>query len=387
MPLEWGLKAGFSKSNSILMFKSILVAVMFLTLIGCQNNGTNAQDTAQDAGAADESDQFFANPGELAGSHILIGYQGAARSEATRTKEEALAFAEELITQLQADPSQFDTLAQQHSDGPSGPNGGDLGTWRKGQMVPAFDTAIETLEDGAITTEPVETQFGYHIIRRNSNRKKHYGARVFFVGYQGAQRVDPELTRTKEEAEALAMSLRQQATPANFEDLALEHNDAAEGSIFLSFPVNDPRMDPAFFDTLRTLTYGEIGGPIEFPFGYGVLKRERVQRQAGSHILVAYQGAERANPSVTRTKEEAQAFAADLASQLQANPDQFEDMARENSDGPTGPRGGDLGTWFVGNMVPAFDIALQGMEVGDITTEPVETPFGFHIIRKNAIPE
>jgi len=38
-------------------------------------------------------------------------------------------------------------------------------------------------------------------------------------------------------------------------------------------------------------------------------------------------------------------------------------------------------------MVPAFDVALQGMEVGDITTEPVETPFGFHIIRKNAIPE
>lgn len=369
------------------MLKSILVAVMFLTLIGCQNNGTNAQGTSQSVGADDESDQFFGNAGELAGSHILIGYQGASRSEATRTKEEALAFAQELTTQLQADPSQFEALAQEHSDGPSGPNGGDLGTWQKGQMVPAFDAAIETLEEGAITTEPVETQFGYHIIRRNNNLKKHYGARVFFVGYQGAQRVDPSVTRTKEEAEALAQSLRQQATADNFEDLAVENNDAAEGSVFLGFPVNDPRMTPAFFDTLRTLKYGEIGGPIEFPFGYGVLKRERMAQQAGSHILVAYQGAERANPSVTRTKEEAQALAADLASQLQADASQFEAMARENSDGPTSTRGGDLGVWFVGNMVPAFDEALKTMEVGEVTTEPVETPFGFHVIRKNAIPE
>lgn len=369
------------------MLKSLAVAVLFLTLVGCQNNGSNAQDAMSSTEfAADESDQFFGNPGEFAGSHILIGYQGAARSEATRTKEEALALAQDLTTQLQADPSQFEAFAQEHSDGPSGPSGGDLGTWRKGQMVPAFDAAIETLAVDAISAEPVETQFGYHIIRRNNNRKKHYGAWVFFVGYEGAARIDSTVTRTKEEAEALANQLAAEATNANFEDLALEHNDAAEGAVFLGFPVNDPRMTPAFFDTLRTLQYGEIGGPIEFPFGYGVLKREPMRQQAGSHILIAYQGAERANPAVTRTKEEALALAQDLVAQLDADPSQFETLAREQSDGPTGTNGGDLGVWFVGNMVPAFDEALNTMTVGEITNAPVETRFGYHIIRKNAVP-
>ena len=52
-----------------------------------------------------------------------------------------------------------------HSDGPSGPKGGDLGRFERGQMVPKFDQAVFGLETGAIS-EVVETQFGYHIIKR-----------------------------------------------------------------------------------------------------------------------------------------------------------------------------------------------------------------------------
>jgi parvulin-like peptidyl-prolyl isomerase len=60
--------------------------------------------------------------------------------------------------------TQFIVLAKEKSTGPSGPKGGDLGSFSKGQMVPAFSKAVWNLEIGKITTTPVKTQFGYHVI-------------------------------------------------------------------------------------------------------------------------------------------------------------------------------------------------------------------------------
>ncbi len=58
----------------------------------------------------------------------------------------------------------FIELAKTKSTGPSGPKGGDLGSFSKGQMVPEFSTAVWALQIGQITTKPVKTQFGYHVI-------------------------------------------------------------------------------------------------------------------------------------------------------------------------------------------------------------------------------
>ncbi|MFT7878840.1 MAG: peptidylprolyl isomerase [Sulfurimonas sp.] len=58
----------------------------------------------------------------------------------------------------------FIALAKEKSTGPSAPNGGDLGTFKKGQMVPAFSEAVWALQEGKITTKPVKTRFGYHVI-------------------------------------------------------------------------------------------------------------------------------------------------------------------------------------------------------------------------------
>lgn len=72
--------------------------------------------------------------------------------------------AKKIIEELQAG-ADFETLAKERSTGPSGPNGGDLGQFGRGQMVPAFEAAAYDLEKGTITTEPVRTQFGWHIIQ------------------------------------------------------------------------------------------------------------------------------------------------------------------------------------------------------------------------------
>ena len=104
-------------------------------------------------------------PEEIAASHILIAYEGAERSEAGRTKEEAKKLAGEVHEKALAEGADFAALAREYSDGPSKDKGGDLGTFKKGVMAPAFEEAAFKLEVGEIS-ELVETPFGFHIIKR-----------------------------------------------------------------------------------------------------------------------------------------------------------------------------------------------------------------------------
>jgi len=75
----------------------------------------------------------------------------------------------DLIRQLD-EGGDFEELAKSNSTGPSGPNGGDLGWFSPNQMVEPFSNAVADLEDGAYTKEPVQTQFGWHIILREETR-------------------------------------------------------------------------------------------------------------------------------------------------------------------------------------------------------------------------
>ncbi len=86
---------------------------------------------------------------QVTASHILVETEDAAKA---------------VIKELAAG-ADFATLAKAKSTGPSGPNGGALGSFGRGQMVPAFEAAAFALADGAITTTPVQTQFGWHVIK------------------------------------------------------------------------------------------------------------------------------------------------------------------------------------------------------------------------------
>jgi len=98
-----------------------------------------------------------------------------------------------------------------------------------------------------------------------------------------------------------------------------------------------------------------------------------------SHILVTYVGASRADPDVDRSREDARARAKQVLERARDG-ENFAALAREFSDGPSGPRGGKLGAFPRGRMVPAFDDVVFAMHAGTVATELVETPFGFHII-------
>jgi len=98
-----------------------------------------------------------------------------------------------------------------------------------------------------------------------------------------------------------------------------------------------------------------------------------------SHILIAYTGAMRAAETVTRTREEASAYADSLFEVVKADTANFADYAMTNSDGPSSTEGGELGWFTQGMMTPKFQNYAFENGVGDIGL--VETEFGFHIIR------
>jgi len=94
-----------------------------------------------------------------------------ARHILVKTKAEAVKIIDELKgLKGQALKEKFISLAKADSVGPSASKGGDLGTFSRGQMVPAFDKAVFALKVGHITLQPVKTQFGYHIIYLQSKK-------------------------------------------------------------------------------------------------------------------------------------------------------------------------------------------------------------------------
>lgn len=77
--------------------------------------------------------------------------------------------ATEISGLAKAEGADFAELAKTHSTGPSSANGGDLGWFREGQMVPQFQDAVFAMEEGAVS-DPVQTQFGWHVIKLEATR-------------------------------------------------------------------------------------------------------------------------------------------------------------------------------------------------------------------------
>lgn len=97
----------------------------------------------------------LAPPLQYKARHILVESQGEAV---------------ELIAQLDGG-ADFAELAREKSIGPTGPNGGDLDWFSPNTMVASFSAAVEALENGSYSKEPVQTQFGWHVILREDSRE------------------------------------------------------------------------------------------------------------------------------------------------------------------------------------------------------------------------
>lgn len=150
-------------------------------------------------------------------SHILIGYKGAKIPDPsiTRTKEEAKAKADDLLKQINANPSAFAELARTNSDDPgSKTNGGVYENIVPNQMVKPFNDFI--FNNPAGKTGVVETEFGYHVIKVNSKNDAVQLATI-------AQRIEPSET-TSDAVFTKATKMEMDSENRPFADLAKELN-------------------------------------------------------------------------------------------------------------------------------------------------------------------
>ncbi len=138
-------------------------------------------------------------------------------------------------------------------------------------------------------------------------------------------------------------------------------------------------------DTLMNLPVGSIYGPYRDGDSFKVSKiTDKIADGSvkSSHILIAYSGAERAAPDITRTKEEAEKEAERMLSEAKKADADFARLAKENSDDPTAAqRAGDIGYFQESNLglAEAYRKFLFANDLDDIGL--VETPFGFHVIK------
>ncbi|MCF6462870.1 peptidylprolyl isomerase [Clostridium sp. Cult1] len=107
-----------------------------------------------------ENKEYFKTPESARASHVLVD-----------DEEKAKEILEEINNGLS-----FEDAATKYSSCPSKQNGGDLGEFTRGKMVPEFEEAAFAMEEGEIS-EPVKTQFGYHLIKLSS--KTEPGVRAF----------------------------------------------------------------------------------------------------------------------------------------------------------------------------------------------------------------
>ena len=101
----------------------------------------------------DENPDKFVGEETVNASHILVDSEERAR---------------EIYEKIAAGELTFEQAAKDYSSCPSKEQGGSLGEFGRGQMVPEFDSAVFSMQVGEVTKDPVKTQFGYHLIRLNN---------------------------------------------------------------------------------------------------------------------------------------------------------------------------------------------------------------------------
>ena len=139
-----GLDQDKAVAEAMQMAANRVLAESFLSSTVKSQITNEAIEAAYDAFVADTASRE-----QVTASHILV-----------ETRDAAM----EIIAKLD-DGDDFVKLAKENSTGPSGPNGGSLGTFGRGQMVPAFETAAFSMPVGSFSREPVQTQFGWHVIK------------------------------------------------------------------------------------------------------------------------------------------------------------------------------------------------------------------------------
>lgn len=251
------------------------------------------------------------------------------------------------------------------------------------QKAPATTAAATAAAKPVETPKPAEAPKPMEAPKPASNLPEQMAANHILFAYKGATRAKPEVTRSKEDAEKAAKAaLDKLKGGTKFEELASAESDCpskTRGGNLGAFPSR--MMHPKFSEAAAKLADGALSDVVETPFGYHIIRRNKLELMRASHILYMYKGGRGAQPSVTRSKEEAQKAAEAALAKIKGG-GKLEDIASKESDCPSKARGGDLGSFGKGQMVPAFEEMVVSLKGGELASKIVETPFGYHVIKR-----
>jgi parvulin-like peptidyl-prolyl isomerase len=215
---------------------------------------------------------------EAAASHILVAWVGSTDCPAsvTRSREDARERARQIAVMLRTGRGEFGALARKYSDDATvARNDGYLGTFRRGEMDPLFEATVFKLAPGAVS-EPIETNYGWHIVRREEVRRAR--AHHILVAWRAAAKAAADVTRDRAEARKVAEALRRQAAApdADLCDLALKFSDDPRSRLecgdlgWLEPGVLEKNVDAVLF----RLAPDEVSPVIETEYGFHVFWRE-----------------------------------------------------------------------------------------------------------------
>ena len=305
-----------------------------------------------------------------------------------RTREQALALAQQVAAAAARDPGSFGELARHYSDDlPSRDDGGALGGLSAGDLVrwPHILDALAVTGPGQ-TSGVVETRYGFHVFRREPPpREETLSGAHIVIGHDSAewlkvQARGPLPSRSWEEALALATELAQRARahPESFRDLVerySEHRDALVGGDFGSWSTREPNPFEPRMRRLGQLALGEVGAPIETQLGFEVILRTESPARpeyAVRAMLLRFNPA--APDGAEDSKQTVFVRAQALARSYAANPQSFAASGQAAW----------LLQWQSGRGVPALELQVRDMDLGAVASTAVQSEFAFQISQRVA---
>jgi peptidyl-prolyl cis-trans isomerase SurA len=200
-------------------------------------------------------------PHALKLSHILLEIRPSQESlDSLRSKAET-------IGKLAREGKDFAGLASLYSDDPTGEEGGDLGFFGRGDMIPGFEEVAFALEPGEIS-DVVETEFGYHIIKVEEKKDDQVRARHVLLLVRPSKKDTSQVVQVADSLYHLLLE------GAEFAELAKDFSSDEEskkmGGELGWYPVD--QMTPEFKEGVRDLEIGQMSPPLKSQFGVHVLK-------------------------------------------------------------------------------------------------------------------
>ncbi|GAA4837876.1 peptidylprolyl isomerase [Algivirga pacifica] len=185
------------------------------------------------------------------------------KSEKEKVKEQLMQ-----IKQRVLDGEDFATLAKQYSeDYGSGRKGGELGWHGRGELVPEFEEVALTIEEGEIAN-PVESEFGYHLIQLMERRGNRFNARHILIRPKSNSK-DLEQAYAKADSVRGLILADSMTFPEAAQEFSVDQQTRANAGYFTnqltgSSMVSTDELEPTVFFTIDTMTVGNITKPMQY---------------------------------------------------------------------------------------------------------------------------